>query len=208
MTPISTKKRLFKSVKFLIDETQSFVVGSVNAMMILTYFEIGRMIVEEEQRGSRRADYAKQIIENLSVFLTAEFGRGYSTTNLEYARKFYLMYQKRISQSVIGKSDLPKLATAIARKFKLSWTHYIQLLKIENSNERNFYEIESFENNWSVREFQRQYESALFERLALSREQNKTVVEITLPKDNNQIFAKQYKLYLQSKEQLIKQISS
>lgn len=119
------------------------------------------MIVEDEQQGKERADYAKETIKNLSILLTKEFGKGYSVTNLEYFRKFYLTYESRNSQSPIGEFKIP---------FTLSWTHYIQLIKIQNPQERDFYEIEATQNNWSVRELERQYNSAVYERLALSRD--------------------------------------
>ena len=120
-------------------------------------------------------------IDKLSKDLTREFGKGYSATNLEYFRRFYLLYENRISQSTIGKSSIkssPKKHSPIPQSvignseypFSLSWTHYIQLLKIEDKKERDFYEIEAVQNNWSVRELTRQFNAALYERLALSRD--------------------------------------
>lgn len=119
-------------------------------------------------------------MEELSGQLTKEFGKGYSLTNLEYIRKFYLIYKDRIPQSLIGKSSKlnkkisPQIPQSLIEEFKtpfvLSWTHYIQLIKIENDDERNFYEIEAVRGNWSVRELQRQFNSSLFERLALSKD--------------------------------------
>lgn len=138
---------LFENIKSIIAETQQYVVRNVNSAMILAYFQIGRMIVEDEQDGRTRADYAKETFLRLSKALNKEFGKGYSVSNLEYMRSFYVNYQKRISQSVIGNLEQP---------FQLSWTHYIQLLKIKDADERSFYEIESISNNWSVRELQRQ----------------------------------------------------
>jgi hypothetical protein len=122
-------------------------------------------------------------IDKLSKDLTREFGKGYSATNLEYFRRFYLLYENRISQSTIGKLSIkssPKKHSPIPQSvignseypFSLSWTHYIQLLKIEDKKERDFYEIEAVQNNWSVRELTRQFNAALYERLALSRDKN------------------------------------
>lgn len=125
--------------------------------MLLTYFEIGNIIVKDEQNGNERAGYAKEVLKNLSKNLTKEFGRGYSVNNLQWMRKFFITYQKYETPS----RNFP---------FKLSWSHYIQLIKIQNENERGFYEIEATQNNWSVREPTRQYNSALYERLALSRD--------------------------------------
>ncbi len=152
---------LFLSIKDVIENAKRNIVRNINTTMLLTYFEIGRMIVNDEQNGKDRAAYAKETIKNLSKQLTKEFGKGYSVSNLEYFRKFYLTFQNRISQSTIGKSEI---------SFTLSWTHYIQLLKIENEEERKFYEIEATQNNWSVRELTRQYNSAVYERLVLSRD--------------------------------------
>lgn len=154
---------LFEKVKSIVTDAHRAVVRNVNAVMVYPYFQIGRMIVEDEQKGSERAGYAKEIISRLSLSLNQEFGKGYSVSNLEYMRNFYLAYQDRISQSVTGISQSP---------FSLSWTHYVQLLKIKDINERNFYEIESVNNSWSVRELQRQFNSAFYERIALSKEKN------------------------------------
>ena len=110
----------------------------------------------------------------LSLALNEEFGRGYSVSNLEYMRSFYVTYRERIPQSMIGKIGNGEKSQSpigiLENPFRLSWTHYIQLLKIRDENERSFYEIEAAVNNWSVRELQRQFDSALFERLALSRD--------------------------------------
>lgn len=165
---------LFENIKSIISETQQYVVRNVNSAMLTAYFQIGKMIVEDEQDGKQRAGYAKETILRLSVALNGEFGKGYSISNLEYMRSFYLNYQERISQSAFGKSqeDIKSQSVIgiLEQPFQLSWTHYIQLLKIKDADERNFYEIESTQNNWSVRELQRQYNSSLFERLTLSKD--------------------------------------
>jgi len=165
---------LFENVKSLITETQKYVVRNVNSAMTLAYFRIGKMIVEDEQQGNQRAEYAKETIAKLSTELNKEFGKGYSISNLEYMRSFYNIYQLRISQSLIGKFKNSSKSQSITKNlnipFLLSWTHYIQLLKIKDDDERNFYEIEASANDWSVRELQRQYNAALFERLALSKD--------------------------------------
>lgn len=170
---------LFENIRSLIEQAQQHLVRNVNTTMLITYFEIGKMIVEREQHGKQRADYAKQIIIQLSKDLTKEFGRGYSVDNLERFRKFYLIYKNQISASLVRKSSKAQKSASLMRlsldnstdfPFALSWTHYIQLLKIDNEEERNFYEIEASQNHWSVRELQRQYHSALYERLVLSRD--------------------------------------
>lgn len=174
MAIVKINKELFHNIKSLIEEAQKHIVRNVNTTMLITYFEIGRMIVEHEQKGKRRAGYAEETLIQLSKDLTKDFGKGYSQTNLEYMRNFYLTYPKRISQSPIGKSHNTKKSQSLIGKsqfpFSLSWTHYIQLLKIETEAERNFYEIEATQNHWSVRELQRQFNSAIYERVALSRD--------------------------------------
>jgi len=115
------------------------------------------MIVEEEQQGKERAKYGDQIITGLSNKLSSDFGKGYSLTNIKQMRSFCNTYSK--SQTV---SD----------QFHLSWSHCLFLMRIDDENERSFYEIESFKNNWSLWELKRQFNSALFTRLALSRDKN------------------------------------
>ena len=202
------EEKLYSDIKKLIEQAKSFVVQNVNTTLVFTNFHIGKMIVEDEQQGRERAKYAKKTLSNLSKKLTKEFGNGYSKSNLEYMRKFFLLYENRdiwqanknksaITQSVIGQSQKTKSAisqfnaspspiwqsaAAISRQmiishfaelFRLSWTHYIHLMRIENEAERNFYEIEAANNNWSVRELQRQYNSSLYERIALSKDKKK-----------------------------------
>tara|TARA_Y100000814_G_scaffold289752_1_gene263182 strand:- start:166 stop:1062 length:897 start_codon:yes stop_codon:yes gene_type:complete len=122
------------------------------------------MIVHEEQNGNERADYGKQLIKTLSLKLTADFGKGFSQRNLEQMRQFYLVYSKAQTLSAEFESDDKPV-----KKFQLSWSHYLKLMRIEDGDERNFYEIESYKNNWSLRELERQYNTALYTRLSLSR---------------------------------------
>lgn len=151
-------ENLYNKVADLLKLAQNTVVQTVNKTMVHTYFEIGKMIVEEEQKGKERAEYGQQLIDELSIRLLQEFGKGFSSTNIKQMRSFYLTYSK--SQTV---SD----------EFNLSWSHYLKLMRIDDENERRFYEIETFKNNWSLREFQRQFDSALYTRLALSRDKKK-----------------------------------
>ncbi|MFL9845539.1 PDDEXK nuclease domain-containing protein [Flavobacterium rhizosphaerae] len=156
--------QLAQRISELLTETRSRIVQSVNHTMVLTYYEIGRMIVHEEQNGNERADYGKQLIKTLSIKLTADFGKGFSQRNLEQMRQFYLVYSKAQTLSAEFEEDNKPF-----RKFQLSWSHYLKLMRIEDVNERNFYEIESYKNNWSLRELERQYNTALYTRLSLSR---------------------------------------
>ncbi|MEE1897037.1 PDDEXK nuclease domain-containing protein [Flavobacterium rakeshii] len=156
--------QLAQRISELLTEARSRIVQSVNHTMVLTYYEIGRMIVQEEQNGNERADYGKQIIKTLSIKLTADFGKGFSQRNLEQMRQFYLVYSKAQTLSAEFEDDNKSV-----RKFQLSWSHYLKLMRIEDINERSFYEIESYKNNWSLRELERQYNTALFTRLSLSK---------------------------------------
>jgi predicted nuclease of restriction endonuclease-like (RecB) superfamily len=151
--------RFIEQVKQLLRDAQQNVLRAVNSLMVQTYFELGKRIVEEEQKGKSEAAYGEYLLQNLSLELTAEFGKGYSKRNLELMRKFYLTY--RIAKSPISQS--------------LTWTHYLNLIRIDNEAERSFYEIEATKNNWSVRELTRQISSSLFERLSLSKDKQQVL---------------------------------
>jgi predicted nuclease of restriction endonuclease-like (RecB) superfamily len=156
----------------LLQSARQQVLRVVNKTMVITYFEIGRMIVEEEQSGKERAEYGKSLLKELTKVLTLEFGKGFSVTNLQQMKKFYLIYQKQ--QTLSTESNLPiEKQQTLTAEFELSWSHYLTLMRMDNENERKFYEIESVKNNWSVRELKRQYDTALFTRLALSRNTEK-----------------------------------
>ena len=165
----------YKQAIDLLHSVRQQAVRQVNLVMVHTYFEIGRMIVEEEQEGKGRAEYGKQLLSGLSKALTNEFGKGFSVDNLENMRHFYLAYGKsetlsRISSKAISETSSRELKQD---EFILSWSHYLKLMRIDDENERKFYEIESYKNNWSVRELQRQYDAALYARLVLSRNKSK-----------------------------------
>lgn len=151
---LERRDNLYDDIKTLLESARKKVLSTVNSAMTLTYFLIGKKIVEEEQNGESRAEYGKELIKNISIKLTEEYGKGYSARNLEQMRQFYLAYEK--SQTV-------------SAKFKLSWSHYITLMRVKNIDERDFYEIEAINNNWSLRELKRQMDSSLYERLVLSR---------------------------------------
>ena len=152
------KKDIYQEIHDLLHNARQNIISNVNSTMTKTYFLIGKRIVEEEQDGNKRAEYGKKLMKTLSKKLTKEFGRGFSQRNLEQMRTFYLRYS--ISQTV-------------SAEFKLSWSHYLILMRMEDINARNFYEIEAFENNWSLRELKRQVNSSLYERLVLSKDKEK-----------------------------------
>jgi predicted nuclease of restriction endonuclease-like (RecB) superfamily len=155
---------LYSKIAKLLQSAKQQLVRSVNQTMVYTYYEIGRIIVEDEQQGKERAEYGKQVLEDLSRKLTQNFGKGFSVVNLRQMRAFYLVYS--IQQKPSAELKTPH--------FKLSWSHYLKLMRIDDVTERQFYEIECFQNNWSLKELQRQYDSALYERLALSRDKEGT----------------------------------
>ena len=147
----------YLKISELLKSARKTVIQSVNNTMVITYFESGKLIVNEEQHGEEKAKYGQNLINELSKKLSDEFGKGFSPTNLKQMRTFYLTYSK---------------GQAASDEFKLSWSHYIKLMRIDDKNERKFYEIEAIKNNWSINELQRQYESALYTRLTLSRNKN------------------------------------
>lgn len=180
--PVEPLLPLIKEIRDLVQQARQTAAHTVNTLQVATNFEIGRRIVEHEQSGSRRAGYGKRLVQDLSEKLTEEFGRGFSSTNLKYMRQFYLEYREPVRQIRQTSSDksaaLVRPGTPIGQTvsdqfgqhFTLSWSHYVFLLNIDNKDERKFYEIESRENRWSLAELRRQFDSGLFERLALSRD--------------------------------------
>ncbi len=171
MTPID--HRFLESVSEVLAQAKKNAKTAVNLAMVYAYYEIGRMIVEEEQHGQNRAAYGKQILQELSRYLGEKFGKGFSATNVKQMRQFYMIYSKdRMSQTLSDQfKNLPTVGTG--RKFYLSWSHYLKLMRIDNIDERHFYEIESVKNDWSLAELKRQYNSSLYERLALSTDRDK-----------------------------------
>lgn len=165
---VSINQSFLESVSEVLAQARNNAKTAVNLAMVYAYYEIGRLIVEEEQQGQNRAAYGKQILQELSRYLGEKYGKGFSTTNLKQMRQFFTVYsQDQISQTLSDQfENLPSVSTG--RKFYLSWSHYLKLMRIDNIDERHFYEIESVKNNWSLAELKRQYNSSLYERIALS----------------------------------------
>jgi predicted nuclease of restriction endonuclease-like (RecB) superfamily len=165
MSQLPDKHILFKDIETLLQSARSKVASAVNTTMVQTYFEIGRIIVEHEQQGHEKAEYGKETLQALSKQLTQEFGKGFSSTNLKQMRGFYLIYRKGQTLSdEFNSSQTPSI------KLQLSWSHYVFLMRLPE-RERNFYEIEAVNNDWSLRELKRQFDTALFDRLRLSKDQ-------------------------------------
>ena len=159
-----------EQVTNLLEKARRAASAAVDMTMVYAYFETGRLIFEEEQSGKTRAEYGKYVIPELSKHLSAHLGKGYSVTNLKQMRKFYITY----SGDSIGQNFSDQLimlpTTSTGRKFPLGWSHYLKLMRIENIDERHFYEIEAYRNHWGIKELERQFDSSLYERLALSRD--------------------------------------
>jgi hypothetical protein len=166
----------------LLNAARQAAARNVNALMTASYWEIGRRIVQAEQKGKRRAGYGEQLMERLSLDLTAQFGRGFSPDNLEHMRRFFLAYPMDvisetvsrnssrepdgvISETVSGKLMLAELAQA----FPLPWSAYVRLLSVKDDHARHFYETEALRGGWSVRQLDRQIGSQFYERTALSK---------------------------------------
>lgn len=205
MSNAIVNNQIYSVIKTILTEAREKVYRSVNSTMVTTYWNIGRVIVEEEQRGKDKARYGKYLLKYLSEKLTQDFGKGFSRFNLENMRKFYLTYKnqhvtisKTLSRKLNKDNPIPQTLSAelgdtksisqtlssefatalsisetLSRKsqespFKLSWSHYVLLIRLDEA-ERKFYEIEAASQGWSVRELERQFNSSLYERLALSR---------------------------------------
>ena len=176
---------LLDGIRSLILSARRTAARGVNLLQVYTNYEIGRRIVEQEQRGADRAEYGKQVLKELAERLSAEFGSGFSRSNLEYMRRFYLAYpnqREQISQTSSGELRVPFSPFSISqtpsgeslgggqeRRFTLSWSHYVFLLGLEEQ-QRSFYEIEASQQGWTLRELKRQFNAGLYERLALSRD--------------------------------------
>ena len=180
---------LFEKVSALIEESRKRVTTAVNIAEVYTKYEIGRYIVEDEQEGKARAAYGKHIVKQLSAKLQAKYGQGWGEDVLSNCRKFFIAYSaSQISDTAcreLPESDarsnfrhsVSEIQTAPAEphKFVLSWSHYLVLMRIENTDARSFYEVECAKQNWSVRWLQRQVGSSLYERIALSSDKDKVV---------------------------------
>ena len=186
-------EKLLADIRDLILSARRAVVRSVDTLQVLTSFEIGRRIVEHEQQGAARAEYGKRVLGELADRLTGEFGRGYSRSNLQNMRNFFLVYRDRSSQicqmssgkwkvgvsekrqTASGKSgpstaSVPGPPAQFPQPCPLGWSQYVFLLGIDDADERTFYEIESARNSWTLPELKRQFNASLYERLALSRD--------------------------------------
>ena len=169
----ATDHAFLESVSDVLLQARKNAKTAVNLTMVYASYEIGRIIVEEEQRGAQSAAYGQQLLKELSDYLTQNFGKGFSVGNLKNIRQFYKVYSTdQIGETVFSQfENLPSVSTG--RKFYLSWSHYLKLMRIEDVDERHFYEIEAIKNDWSLRELKRQFDSALYHRILLSTDKDK-----------------------------------
>ncbi len=180
--------QLYVKSKDLIDAARSSIGQMANSITVITSFMLGKYIVEQEQEGKERAKYGAKVVDSLSAYLTKEYGRGFSRSNIAGMRQFYLTFRDRdeaIIQLGIGQlgqkleivqSGIGQLEKAYEKfPFRLSWSHYQVLMRIEDQNERSFYEQEAIRSSWNVETLKRQYNSSLYERLALSKNKNEVM---------------------------------
>lgn len=151
---------LVQNIRNLLITARNQVVQTVNSVMVQTYWNIGKIIVEDEQKGETRAEYGKKQLEIISQTLTEEFGRGFDTRNLRNMRQFYMIFPNWNSVST-----------------KLSWTHYRTLIRIENPQSRDWYIKEAISNNWSARALDRQISKLYYERLLSSSDKTPLINE-------------------------------
>ena len=192
--PVAERPPLYGRVREILETARASVARTVNTTQVIANWLIGREIVEEEQRGQRRAGYGAKVLTDLSERLGRDYGRGYSVDNLEAFRQFYLDYPRLISETasrnLIVPIVPPTISDTLSRKLlrdrpvatsvtgwqpgvlhpSLSWSHYRSLLRVGRAQARTFYEIEAIRNAWSVRELSRQIASLLFDRLAKSKD--------------------------------------
>ncbi|MFO7897181.1 MAG: PDDEXK nuclease domain-containing protein [Candidatus Cloacimonadales bacterium] len=158
MPALINQSSLYKEIAKIITESKKSVQYSINNAMVISYWNIGKIIVEYEQQGKFRAEYGKNIIRDLAVLLSKEFGKGFDYRNLQYMKKFYHLFKNMNALSS-----------------QLSWTHYRHLLKVENEKARLWYMDETIRENWSTRALERQINSFYYERL-LSSESKEVVI--------------------------------
>jgi predicted nuclease of restriction endonuclease-like (RecB) superfamily len=158
----------------LLESARRGAARTVNSIITSAYWEIGRRIVREEQKGRQRAAYGEQLIDRLSSDLMVRFGRGFSRSNVFQMRQFYLAHAE-IVQTSSGQLETPEIVQTPSGQlpqlpiFPLSWSHYVRLLTVQNATARAFYETEALRGGWSVRQLDRQIASQFYERSKAAR---------------------------------------
>src|SRR5579859_8075524 len=165
--PVPQSPSLYESIRNVVQEARDKVYSAVNFAMVLAYWETGRLIVEDEQAGKKRAAYGKSVIKELSRKLTDDFGPGFGEQALRNYRQFFLLFPIRASL-----------------RRELTWTHYRQLIRVTNSNARNYYLQEAATQHWNVRTLERHIHSFYYERLLRSKD--KEVLDLEMAPDSPQ----------------------
>ncbi|HWH62990.1 MAG TPA: PDDEXK nuclease domain-containing protein [Ginsengibacter sp.] len=177
---------LYSEIKNILLEARQSVYRSVNFVMIIAYWKIGKRIVEEEQKGKAKAAYGSALLKELSTQLTADFGKGYSETNLKYFRQFYLTFSSyESSHSLSDKSHITNDQKSHALRGELTWTHYRLLMKVDNVPARNYYLEEAIAQNWSTRALERQINSFYYELIISSK--NKKAISAEAKKETDKL---------------------
>ncbi len=182
---------VYLQIKSILQEARSTAYRAVNFTMVVAYWEIGKRIVEEEQLGAKRAGYGTALLKELSKKLTRDFGKGFTETNLKYFRQFYICFPPKATGHALRDESRKNsnLQKSHALRGELSWTHYRLLLKVEDNAAREFYLLESIQQNWSTRALERQVNSLYYERIISSKNKQpvkaeaKTAVEKLSPED-------------------------
>lgn len=159
--------KLINDIGFVLESSRKISVRAVNALLTVTYWAIGKKIIEYEQNGSDRAKYGTNLLARLSADLISKLGKGFSSDNLESMRLFYLAYCNVSNSETVSRNfDLILLIDS----FPLSWSHYVMLVRrVKDGHVRTFYETESLRNGWSVRQLDRQISTQFYERTLLSK---------------------------------------
>jgi predicted nuclease of restriction endonuclease-like (RecB) superfamily len=198
MSKLKKPVPLYEDIRALVLSARQTIARGVDLLQVHTNYEIGRRIFEQEQQGANRAEYGKEVLNELAARLTAEFGAGFSRTNLASMRQFYVAYPDRVSrivqtpsgqfkvgaipQTLSGELPVSPIVQTLSGQsldpgtqpqaaFTLSWSHYVFLMGLKEA-ERSFYEIEATQQGWTLRELKRQFNAGLYERLALSRDKD------------------------------------
>jgi predicted nuclease of restriction endonuclease-like (RecB) superfamily len=173
---------LYRQIRTILEDARSRAFRAINFTMVQAYWQIGRLLVESEQKGQIRAEYGKAVLQGVADRLTSEFGKGYTVRNLRYMRQFFLTFSKR--NALRSKSLSAEILNGSCEEFneemfrpELSWSHYRLLLRVESDEARVWYMNEAADQGWSTRQLDRQISALYFERLLASRDRGSVIQE-------------------------------
>lgn len=178
------QNNLYQTIREIITLSRQRIYRMANSALLETYWQIGKIIVEDEQNGQAKAEYGKATLKNLSNQLTMEFGKGFDDSNLRNMRAFYKAFPIRDTL-----------------RHELSWSHYRLLSRLDSEQKRNYYLAESIASNWNSRELQRPDDNPSI-GILLCSEKDETIVKYSILNDKNNLFASKYLLYLPKEEEL------